>query len=324
MVAPVAPPAAAPVLATPGTVRQEAVVPPTAPAAFGAGRVCPGCTKEADDASVFCRFCGTKLPPTAPASVQAAPVPVAVPVPVPVPVPAAPARTLVGRLIVIAKDGSEGVSHSVYERLDIGRNEGDIRIPDDRFLSPKHARIELREGRPYLVDTSEGNGIYLRLRRSRTGTEAGPVPLADQDLFLVGQQVLRFEAVLGTEDLTPARIGQDTFLFGTPAARRFGRLVQRGVEGTSLDIYNLRRSETVIGRESGDIVFTDDPFLSRRHAAVRIEEGGARVSLWDLGSSNGTFYRLRNDVELRHKDQFRVGQQLFRLELQPAFGGLKE
>ncbi len=321
MAAPVASPVAAPVLATPGTVRQEAVVPPaTAPAAFGAGRVCPGCTKEADDASVFCRFCGTKLPPTA-APVQAAPVPVAVPVPVPV---AAPVRTLVGRLIVIAKDGSEGVSHSVYERLDIGRNEGDIRIPDDRFLSPKHARIELREGRPYLVDTSEGNGIYLRLRRSRTGTEAGPVPLADQDLFLVGQQVLRFEAVLGAEDLTPARIGQDTFLFGTPAARRFGRLVQRGVEGTSLDIYNLRRSETVIGRESGDIVFTDDPFLSRRHAAVRIEEGGARVSLWDLGSSNGTFYRLRNDVELRHKDQFRVGQQLFRLELQPAFGGLKE
>jgi hypothetical protein len=35
----------------------------------------------------------------------------------------------------------------------------------------------------------------------------------------------------------------------------------------------------------------------------------------DLGSSNGTFLRVRNEVELLAGDQFRVGQQLFRVDM---------
>ncbi len=55
------------------------------------------------------------------------------------------------------------------------------------------------------------------------------------------------------------------------------------------------RDETVIGRENGDIVFTDDPFLSRRHAAIRIDHAGHRFTLHDLGSSNGTALRIRGE-----------------------------
>ena len=75
----------------------------------------------------------------------------------------------------------------------------------------------------------------------------------------------------------------------------------------------------MIGREVGDVIFAEDPFLSRRHASVRVHEplgDDRRFGLVDLGSSNGTFLRVRRDVALRHGDQFRVGQQLFRVELE--------
>jgi pSer/pThr/pTyr-binding forkhead associated (FHA) protein len=86
--------------------------------------------------------------------------------------------------------------------------------------------------------------------------------------------------------------------------------------------------ETVLGRESGDVVFTEDPFLSRRHAAIRVlGRDGAPVAsgakppvdsvqfaLVDLGSSNGSFLRIRNEVDLVPGDHFRVGQQLFRVD----------
>jgi pSer/pThr/pTyr-binding forkhead associated (FHA) protein len=85
------------------------------------------------------------------------------------------------------------------------------------------------------------------------------------------------------------------------------------------DVFHLKKAETVIGREQGDIVFTDDPFLSRRHAVVRAHGAGSgsgprRFTLTDLGSSNGTFLQVREEVHLRHGDHFRIGQQLFRFD----------
>ena len=70
----------------------------------------------------------------------------------------------------------------------------------------------------------------------------------------------------------------------------------------------------MLGRESGDIVFTADPFLSRRHAVLKIDPADNRVTIADLGSSNGTFLRCSSPVELMHGDEFRVGQQLFRVD----------
>jgi hypothetical protein len=159
------------------------------------------------------------------------------------------------------------------------------------------------------------------------------VPLHDQDLILVGQQVLRFES-----DRSPSQgeVGfgpateHGTLLFGSPAAPRYARLSQRTVEGVTRDVYYVRKVETVLGRESGDVVFTEDPFLSRRHAAIRVlgrESAGARPSpgakpgevdfaLVDLGSSNGSFIRIRNEIDLVPGDHFRVGQQLFRVDFE--------
>jgi pSer/pThr/pTyr-binding forkhead associated (FHA) protein len=151
------------------------------------------------------------------------------------------------------------------------------------------------------------------------------VVLEDQDLFLVGQQVLRFDVVKQAEEGFGFASENGTLVFGTPATPRYARLSQRSVEGIVRDVFHVRKTEMVIGRESGDIVFTDDPFLSRRHAVVHVHtptgapEGfPRRFTLEDLGSSNGTFLRASTEVRLRHGDHFRIGQQLFRFDVEAA------
>ncbi len=241
------------------------------------------------------------------------------------------------RLVVISKDGGEGPSYPVGEALDIGRTEGNVAIQEDRYLSPRHARVVRKPDRPdrgssspgirtrlYLRDLGSTNGVYLRLRaaspqsngdRDSSGTASLSHPLRDQDLFLVGQQVLRFEVVNDADEGLGPASQHGTLLFGSPATPRYARLCQRTVEGVTRDVFYIRKAETVLGRESGDIVFTDDPFLSRRHASVRVEKEPRRFLLTDLGSSNGTFVQIRGEIALENGDQFRVGQQLFRIDI---------
>jgi pSer/pThr/pTyr-binding forkhead associated (FHA) protein len=260
------------------------------------------------------------------------------------------------RLVLIARDGGEGPSYPVGETTDVGRLEGNIVIGDDRYIAPRHARIALRSGAFFLRDLESVNGIYVRIpfeRADRPGGAASSATggedadaraqgnpdqtsqanqatseqdLADQELFLVGQQVLRFDIVKHAEEGFGVASENGTLLFGTPAAPRYARLSQRTVEGVVRDVFYVRKTETVVGRESGDIVFSDDPFLSRRHAVIRAYLGPTadaprRFTLADLGSSNGTFLQVRDEVRLRHGDQFRIGQQLFRFDLDAGRAG---
>ena len=138
--------------------------------------------------------------------------------------------------------------------------------------------------------------------------------LRDGDRILVGQQVLRLELLDDSElSLGPARV-QGVLAFGTPEVPRFARLVQYTTEGVGRDVHYLYRDETVLGRETGDIVFTDDPFLSRRHAVLVADRGTKRVTLRDLGSANGTSVRLRGERQIRNGQQFRLGRHLFRFD----------
>ena len=292
-----------------------------------------------------------------------APVQARGPAPAPAPGPPSVARPVVrGRLVVIAKSGADGPSYPIGDSLDVGRTEGQIVVGEDPYLSPRHVRIAWTGSKLVLRDLASTNGVYIRLVAARDmnagstekqASPAGPtedkvpgevaVPLHDQDLILVGQQVLRFESATagsqGDAGFGPAT-EHGTLLFGSPAAKRYARLSQRTVEGVTRDVYYVRKVETVLGRESGDVVFTEDPFLSRRHAAIRVldaseprrADAGApavpgapgapaaaratQFALVDLGSSNGSFLRIRGEIELVAGDHFRVGQQLFRVDFE--------
>lgn len=222
--------------------------------------------------------------------------------------------TASAHLVTILKDGSEGPVYRIGTgTTDIGRNEGNVLLPDDPYLSPRHARISHRGGRYYLRDLGSVNGIFYRLRE--------PVELHHGDVILVGQQVLRFEMLADAETSLGPVMHYGVMVFGTPEQPRVARLVQVTTEGIPRDVYHLHREETIIGRESGDIVFTDDAFLSRRHAVLKLERAQRRVVLRDLNSSNGTLLQFRGEREISDKDQFRIGHHLFRFDLAPRAPG---
>lgn len=257
---------------------------------------CARCQAERELDAAFCRHCGA---PSEEPSPTLRPPPALGVSPI--------GEAAAARLVTLMKDGSEGRAIALGEGdADIGGREGDVTFPDDPYMSPRHARVSGRAGTYSVRDLDSVNGVYVRLRES--------VELHDRDLILLGQQVLRFE-LLGEGELSLGPAFQaGVLVFGTPEAPRFARLLQYTTEGVGRDTHYLFRDETVIGRENGDIVFTDDPFLSRRHAAVRVDHAARRYTLHDLGSSNGTALRIRGEHVLRDGDQFRVGRHLFRFE----------
>jgi len=213
-----------------------------------------------------------------------------------------------GRLVLIVEDGTEGRALDLVGRqLDIGRSEGDILLSKDRYLSPRHARLFRQQGRWYLRDLDSTNGVFRRLRE--------PEALRHGDLILLGLEVLQFELLNHAERGLGHAVQHGTLVFGSPAVDRRARLSQRTVEGVVRDVYYLVSDETTIGREIGDIVFSSDPFLSRRHAAVRWQQEPGEYRLADLGSSNGTYLAIRKDVRLLDGDFIRMGQHLFRVDL---------
>ena len=95
-----------------------------------------------------------------------------------------------------------------------------------------------------------------------------------------------------------------------PAQLEVKQSLRGGVTGA---VFRLDTSSVTLGREGNDINFPDDPFISGRHAELRI--AGSMLSVTDLGSRNGTFVRVNGERVLRHGDYVFLGQQLLRVEI---------
>jgi pSer/pThr/pTyr-binding forkhead associated (FHA) protein/rRNA maturation endonuclease Nob1 len=219
-------------------------------------------------------------------------------------------------LVVIGQDGSEGRVYSLANgQTDIGRSEGDIILPDDRFVCSRHARFIRSGSKVSVQDLNSVNGVYKRVR--------GPSPLLSGDTLLLGLAVLRFEVLAPGEQILNSAVERGTQLFGTPSGPRYARLSEKTVEGVSRNVFVINREETILGREVGDIVFSSDPFMSRRHAAITRNPNDGSFSVVDLGSSNGTFLRIRGQAELVFGDHLRIGQHLFRYDYEDDQGQAK-
>lgn len=219
-----------------------------------------------------------------------------------------PSVKITGSIVQLGHDGEPAASYPLMdEAIDVGSREGLIVLASDHYLSPRHARFLLEGGRWVVRDLGSVNGVYRKVREATN--------LVDGDLILLGQQVLRFETVTEAEQGLKPAVQHGVHLFGSPAKTRLARLTQRTVEGVVRDVYHLHRPETSVGRETADIVFTDDPFLSRRHAVFRYDAHTKQVSLEDVGSYNGTFVAIRGVAPLTDGDMLRMGLHMFRIEL---------
>jgi len=118
-------------------------------------------------------------------------------------------------------------------------------------------------------------------------------------------------------DTVPVPDADGTYFYGSPKRPSKLMLTQLLAGGQPGMIFRARDDSLSIGREQNDINFPDDPFISGRHALVQATEtpDGMRFQIADLGSKNGTFVRVDNEIPLFHGDYVFLGQQLLRVEI---------
>lgn len=254
----------------------------------------------------FCGACGGAIAPQA-AEAAGAPAPAADPTPERATEPASPAEAtrgeLAGRLIVIRPDGTEGAEIALHTGTHvIGRDSDRRALSNDPFLSPEHAAFSSAQGGFTVRDQDSLNGVFVRI--------ADKVDLAHGDLVRMGQELLRFELMSEVEPVIE-QTEPDIKLDGSPAGQYWGRLCLIAGPNLVSRAFPIGDDGVVIGREVGDILFADDGFVSGRHASIRLENG--KPILEDLGSSNGTFRRIRTETHVADGDLLLMGQQLFRL-----------
>ena len=221
--------------------------------------------------------------------------------------PAKSAGAAWGTAVLVNRDGTDGQRFALTsDDTVVGRAGADIAFDEDRFLAKQHARLErTADGAVRVHALDQLNGVFKK-------TDA-PVELADGAIILVGREVLRFEKVAPEERTVHPLIRHGVSLFGSPPRDPWGRIMQIVPSGGYRDVRHLMTDEIVLGREEGDIVFRDDAFMSRRHAAITWDSRRAQIT--DLGSSNGTFVRITGPTTLKHGDHVRLGDQLLRVEL---------
>jgi len=239
----------------------------------------------------FCGVCGFDLSAVAVEAPQE-PAAEAPPAPVVAPTPAL--------LTLIRPDGTEGGEHTLVRgENQIGRSHGGI-FENDGYLSPSHARLTVNETDASIEDLESLNGVFVRME-----SEEEIVP---GQVIRIGQELLRFDKID-----PPSPLEDGTEVMGSPNPGYWGRItviIGRDSDGSA---YPLLGESIALGRERGDINFPDDGYVSGLHAKLSHRDG--HVYLADMGSSNGTFLRVREARTLHNESFVLLGQQLFRINL---------
>jgi hypothetical protein len=121
----------------------------------------------------------------------------------------------------------------------------------------------------------------------------------------------KFCGKCGTPAKGAAAVGEPDY-FGemqTPGKAKLILIKGEGMDGIS---YHLNSTEHAAGRVQGAILFTEDKWLSPKHANFYYSDG--KLMIRDEESTNGIFLCVRGPVEIKPGTVFLAGEQLFRID----------
>jgi pSer/pThr/pTyr-binding forkhead associated (FHA) protein len=233
------------------------------------------------------------------------------PVPASTALPFRPARRPPIGFLTICDDGDSAgeVVRVRGDRLVIGRDHGDLRIPHDPQMSSTHAEI-VREASATawqwaLVDLDSANGVFIRIPSTQ---------LKNGDEVSIGSTRLRFDdaalnlpgAIQETGAAMPAKtVGWHAF---APTDLKASIVVFRA-DGSETRHF-LDASEVWIGRDAAcPIALLDDPLAELRHARI-VRDAKGNWKLVNAGSRNGLWLRTRRHV-IETECEFQLGEQRF-------------
>jgi FHA domain-containing protein/zinc ribbon protein len=280
------------------------------------GVACPTCHTMNEAGWAFCQQCGSKLPqagpppPRPPAAeppreqqTVVAPPPTRDPIPPPTREPVAPPREAnipLGQPTVMEQPQRPPQE---AQTPPLGR-------PTVVAQPPREANIPL--GQPTVVDQPPPQRFNAPPAGNTESVQS--VPASAKGPGINCQQCGHANAVGSAFCAacgTPIPVAK-TIVMSSVVAPPKGRLHLIMEGGQQGEVYDLKE-DTMVGRVGGDISFPHDGFMSGRHA--RIARRGSSFYLTDEGSRNGTFIKIKGEVELKPGDMVLIGKQLFRFEL---------
>ncbi len=211
----------------------------------------------------------------------------------------------VGPRLSLLDEAGDAKSSYTLERGEavIGRGDADIRF-DDVYLSPLHARLELRDGELWIRDLGSRNGTWTFIDQ--------PTCLSDCDLMMIGSQILRFRR-LGYPGPHPPEADSTRRMGSLVPSADVAVLEQLRADGSVRDSFHLSPGRSImLGRESGDWVFPYDKTMSGKHAEIRNQDADFYVH--DAGSRNGVALGVRGERRLQRGARFLLGDQVLRVE----------
>lgn len=191
------------------------------------------------------------------------------------------------KLLITQLDGTEEGEYPLKEGENIIGREASPIFAKDNLLSGRHATFIVQGQSVWIRDDGSRNGVYVRLPRQQH------VELVNGDQFCIGRIILRFEL--------------------QPTADTVGLLhlvVGRDVD-KALFPFRIPMSGLTMGRNRADLKFPTDGWVSGLHCQIVVH--GPQVMIVDLGSSNGTYHRIRAARPLSHHDAVLMGQRIFHL-----------
>lgn len=218
----------------------------------------------------------------------------------------AAARLAAAPRVSLLGESGEVVQLYTLERGEavIGRGDADIRFDNDHFMSPLHARLELRQGNLYLRDLGSRNGTWVFIDQATR--------LTDCDLMLVGSQLLRFRR-LGYPGPHPPEADSTRRMGSAIPTVDIAVVEQLRADGSVRDMFHLSPGRSIsIGRESGDWIFPYDVTMSGRHAEIRSED--SEFFVHDTNSRNGVAMAARGERSVKVSQRLLIGDQILRVE----------
>ena len=289
----------------------------------GGGEVpCPTCQTLNERSWAFCQHCGSKLRPepgqvpNPPERVQQAPETVVVPSlrePFKPPAPPAPPPQAAPPTVVASPPSAERQAppqqapqpHASQPQAPPGYDRGQAPMaPQTVVATPPPAPPKQEEPQPQPQGQRSGTGQVESFGGPAVKIPGGvPCPQC-------GYENAPGSAFCGGCG-QPIPVARTIVMSSIPATPK-GRLHLIMEGGQQGEVYDLK-DDTAIGRTMGDISFPHDGFMSSRHA--RIIRRDDSFILVDEGSRNGTFIKIKNEVELKPGDMILIGKQLFRFEV---------
>jgi pSer/pThr/pTyr-binding forkhead associated (FHA) protein len=208
------------------------------------------------------------------------------------------------QLVEIKDDLSQGIVHEITRITTyLGRKEGEILYPTDTYLSPKHCVLTYKEGKLFVEDLSSYNGVFIKIKDKTL--------LSDGAYVLVGQQLLQFFPFNYKDLLIPEKPETEDIInfYGVSNKKIIALIKQIFSDRSEGNRYFISSDTVSIGRQTGDILFPEDKFMSNRHAVIIYKD--ENFFLIDNGSSNGIFLQIKGMTEIKDGDHLLIGKQLF-------------